>query len=93
MQDCNLHQLMIARGRPGRRHDDAHFLKHSRFWIQAYQLFLQECNLYQLMKARGRPIGEARVRDMTFQILSGLAYMHKHGYFHRDMKPGVPLTT
>lgn len=49
---------------------------------------LQECNLYQLMKARGRPFGEARVRDMAFQILMGLAYMHKHGYFHRDMKPG-----
>lgn len=48
----------------------------------------QECNLYQLMKARGRPFGEARVRDMAFQILMGLAYMHKHGYFHRDMKPG-----
>ena len=28
------------------------------------------------------------MRDMTFQILMGLAYMHKHGYFHRDMKPG-----
>ena len=41
------------------------------------------------MKARGRPFGEARVRDMTFQILMGLAFMHKHGYFHRDMKPGV----
>ena len=49
---------------------------------------IQECNLYQLMKERGRPLGEARVRDMTFQILAGLAYMHKHGYFHRDMKPG-----
>lgn len=49
----------------------------------------QECNLYQLMKARGRSFGEARVRDMTFQILMGLAFMHKHGYFHRDMKPGV----
>lgn len=51
---------------------------------------IQECNLYQLMKERGRPLGEARVRDMTFQILAGLAYMHKHGYFHRDMKPGSP---
>jgi serine/threonine protein kinase len=45
------------------------------------------------MKARGRPFGEARVRDMTFQILMGLAFMHKHGYFHRDMKPGVHVHT
>ena len=22
-----------------------------------------------------------------FQVLHGLAYMHKHGFFHRDMKP------
>jgi serine/threonine protein kinase len=21
------------------------------------------------------------------QVLQGLAFMHKHGYFHRDMKP------
>lgn len=24
---------------------------------------------------------------MTLQVLQGLAFMHKHGYFHRDMKP------
>jgi hypothetical protein len=23
-----------------------------------------------------------------FQVIQGLAYMHKHGFFHRDMKPG-----
>ena len=23
----------------------------------------------------------------VFQVLQGLAFMHKHGYFHRDMKP------
>jgi serine/threonine protein kinase len=22
-----------------------------------------------------------------WQVLQGLAFMHKHGYFHRDMKP------
>ncbi len=22
-----------------------------------------------------------------FQIVQGLAYVHKHGYFHRDLKP------
>ena len=28
-----------------------------------------------------------------FQILQGLAYMHKQGYFHRDMKPENLLCT
>jgi len=24
---------------------------------------------------------------MIYQIVSGLAHMHKNGFFHRDMKP------
>ncbi len=24
---------------------------------------------------------------MMYQVLQGLAFMHKHGFFHRDMKP------
>jgi len=46
-----------------------------------------DCNLYQLMKNRDRPFPEQRVRNWMYQILQGLAYMHKQGYFHRDMKP------
>eukprot|EP00884_Botryococcus_braunii_P007882 jgi/Botrbrau1/17095/Bobra.0399s0004.2 len=46
-----------------------------------------DCNLYQLMKNRGHPPPEAQIRSWTFQILQGLAHVHKHGYFHRDMKP------
>ncbi|PSC74122.1 CMGC RCK MAK kinase [Micractinium conductrix] len=30
---------------------------------------------------------ESRVRNWTYQVLQGLAFMHKQGYFHRDMKP------
>lgn len=44
-------------------------------------------NLYQLMKERSRFFPESAVRNIMFQILQGLAFIHKHGFFHRDMKP------
>ena len=46
-----------------------------------------ECNLYELMKDRKKFFPESQVRNLMFQILQGLNHMHKHGYFHRDMKP------
>ena len=58
--------------------------------IKLAALWVQECNMYQLMKEQGELIPEARVRAWCFQILQGLAHIHKHGYFHRDLKPGVP---
>ncbi|KAG9347832.1 hypothetical protein JZ751_003848 [Albula glossodonta] len=30
---------------------------------------------------------EHEIRNIMFQVLSGLAFVHKHGFFHRDMKP------
>jgi protein kinase len=44
-------------------------------------------NVYQTMKARDRLFPEAKVRNIIFQCLQGLAAMHKSGFFHRDMKP------
>ncbi|XP_040912201.1 serine/threonine-protein kinase MAK-like [Toxotes jaculatrix] len=45
-------------------------------------------NLYQLMKEReAKMFSENEIRNILFQVLSGLAFVHKHGYFHRDMKP------
>ncbi|XP_071532841.1 serine/threonine-protein kinase MAK isoform X2 [Panulirus ornatus] len=44
-------------------------------------------NLYQLMKSREKHFSESMVRNIVGQVLQGLAFMHKHGYFHRDMKP------
>jgi len=48
-------------------------------------------NLYQMMKERydhgDKLFPESVIRNMMFQVLQGLAFMHKHGYFHRDMKP------
>jgi len=44
-------------------------------------------NLYELMKEKNKPFPEIQVRNITFQMLQGLQYMHKNGFFHRDMKP------
>ncbi|KAI3355153.1 hypothetical protein L3Q82_018022 [Scortum barcoo] len=44
-------------------------------------------NLYQLMKERKRLFPESVIRNISFQILQGLSFIHKHGFFHRDMKP------
>ncbi|XP_056155903.1 serine/threonine-protein kinase MAK isoform X4 [Lampris incognitus] len=45
-------------------------------------------NLYQLMKDReNKMLTENEIRNIIFQVLSGLAFIHKHGFFHRDMKP------
>jgi protein kinase len=42
-----------------------------------------ERNLYELCKARERHLPEASVRSIMYQLFQGLAYMHKHGFFHR----------
>ena len=53
------------------------------------EAFVQDFNLYQVIKQRqGIPISESTIRDWTFQILQGLEYMHRAGFFHRDLKPG-----
>ncbi|KAL1129366.1 hypothetical protein AAG570_013893 [Ranatra chinensis] len=44
-------------------------------------------NLYQLMKDRDKYFPEWVVRNIIYQVLQGLAFMHRHGFFHRDMKP------
>lgn len=46
-----------------------------------------DANLYEFMKARVRPLPESKVRNIMFQTLQAVNHCHKHGYFHRDMKP------
>lgn len=36
-------------------------------------------NLYEMIKHRTKPFLEATVRNITFQVLQGLAFMHKQG--------------
>lgn len=59
--------------------------------IISLYLLLQEYNLYQLIKDKDKSFSEAKVRNWAFQILQALEYMHKHGYFHRDLKPGMDV--
>ncbi|XP_044736771.1 serine/threonine-protein kinase MAK [Chrysoperla carnea] len=44
-------------------------------------------NLYELIQDRRGPFPEQAIRNMMYQIFQGLSFMHKHGFFHRDMKP------
>ena len=44
-------------------------------------------NVYQLIKDRTTPLPDEQVKSVIYQTLKGLEYMHKHGFFHRDMKP------
>eukprot|EP00930_Biecheleria_cincta_P006695 TRINITY_DN107759_c0_g1_i1.p1 TRINITY_DN107759_c0_g1~~TRINITY_DN107759_c0_g1_i1.p1 ORF type:complete len:433 (+),score=54.64 TRINITY_DN107759_c0_g1_i1:167-1465(+) len=53
-----------------------------------------EGNIYELMKGRtGRPFPEPQIRNIMFQTCQSLNYMHKQGFFHRDMKPENLLYT
>lgn len=36
-------------------------------------------NLYEMIKHRTKLFPEPTVRNITYQILQGLAFMHKHG--------------
>lgn len=75
-----------ARGQEQREHPGC-----SSFTVSSLGLTrgvcLQDCNVYQMMKDRDKLLPESRIRNWLYQILQGLAYIHKHGYFHRDMKP------
>lgn len=48
--------------------------------------FLDE-DVYHHIKDRNKLLSETQVRNIIFQTLQGLAYMHSKGFFHRDLKP------
>jgi len=50
-----------------------------------------EVNLYQCIKDRDKYFPESRIRNWLYQIMQSIAYVHKQGFFHRDLKPGMLL--
>lgn len=46
-----------------------------------------ERNVYEMTKERKKFLPEDSIRKYMYQMIAALAYMHKHGFFHRDMKP------
>lgn len=44
-------------------------------------------NVYEIMKERKKLFPEQEIRNILFQTLQGLCYMHKKNYMHRDLKP------
>ena len=49
-----------------------------------------KCNLYQVYtraKESSRTLTEGEIRPIFYNMAQGLAFLHRNGYFHRDMKP------
>ena len=46
-----------------------------------------EQNVYQMSKDKPAAMNNDMIKSIIYQTLSGLTYMHKNGFFHRDMKP------
>ena len=44
-------------------------------------------NLYKLISSRDDPLPEPVIRNILFQLVSGVEAIHKAGFFHRDLKP------
>jgi len=48
---------------------------------------LMDMNLYELIRGKRHYLPESRVRFYMLQLVDAVRHMHKHGIFHRDVKP------
>jgi renal tumor antigen len=48
---------------------------------------LMDMSLYEYIRDRKRKLSEQRCKNFLFQLANALAFLHRHGVFHRDVKP------
>ncbi|KAJ8980743.1 hypothetical protein NQ317_011391, partial [Molorchus minor] len=48
---------------------------------------LMDMSMHDYLKTKRRGLSEHRVKNYLYQMLQGLDHLHKHGLFHRDVKP------
>jgi male germ cell-associated kinase len=50
-------------------------------------------NLFDDMKSREGGFSETEIRNIMFQLFLAVDHMHRHGFFHRDLKPEKCVVT
>ena len=50
---------------------------------------LMDQNVYELIRGRKQTVKSTTIKLLMYQLLKAVAHMHKHGIFHRDIKPEV----
>lgn len=68
--------------------------------VQIYEIFVNKVtfelhismeplslNLYQLMRSRCYKFSLETLKSILTQLLNGIRHIHRHNYFHRDIKP------